>query len=278
MRVLDWNLNAFTSARWRGKAALAADLGFDVLLLQECDRASFEGFLSSTAASSGVFGLDLSQDAPVSDRHKPHGSAILVAGRASLDLECVDVIRDLQAPSRGLVAAVDVDGIAVRFVSWHAPNAVGKGPSRMVLKMAAYRAMTDWLVNNEGSLVVGMDANTPWEDPWTQEPSQQRPADPWFEDGRLFGPSPAHPLVDAWRLWLSSHPAELERICRLRPSGPLAVTHNRGTGGSTKGCRYDHLLISRDLEVQAMGFEFADAVGAGSDHAVVWAELQAAVV
>ncbi len=273
MRVLDWNLNAFTSGRWRDKAALVADLGFDVLLLQECDRRSFEGVLSDTPAVDGVFGLDLSPDPATSSRHEPHGAAILVAGNASLDAERVEVIKQLPTPSRGVVASVQIDGTTARFVSWHSPNAVGKGPSRMVPKMSAYRAFTNWLIENPGSLVVGMDANTPWEDPWVQEPSRQGPADPWFEDGRLFGAAPAHGLRDAWRLWLSSHPDELERIRRLRPSGPLAVTHNRGTGGSTKGCRYDHLLISEDLEVKAMGFDLANAVGAGSDHAIVWADL-----
>ena len=53
---------------------------------------------------------------------------------------------------------------------------------------------------------------------------------------------------------------------RATALGPLAVTYNPGMGGSTKACRYDHLLITEDLEVGAMGFEFADAVGACSDQ------------
>lgn len=139
--------------------------------------------------------------------------------------------------------------------------------------MAAYKVVTDWLVQHAGPLIVGMDANTPWEDPWDLRTSGRLPDDPWFEDARLFGFDKAHDLRDAWREWLLAHPSELERILRLRPQGPLAITHNRGSGGSTLGCRYDHLLISESVSARDMGFVLADAIGAGSDHALVWAEV-----
>jgi endonuclease/exonuclease/phosphatase family metal-dependent hydrolase len=81
-------------------------------------------------------------------------------------------------------------------------------------------------------------------------------------------------LRDAWRLHLDGRPELADRIGRLRPEGPLAVSYNRGVAGSTKACRYDLVLVSDNVRVLDMGYEYADAIGAGSDHALVWADLE----
>jgi endonuclease/exonuclease/phosphatase family metal-dependent hydrolase len=70
---------------------------------------------------------------------------------------------------------------------------------------------------------------------------------------------------------LGDQPDEAARIARLRPHGPLACTHLRG--GVTPS-RYDHLLVTDDVGVEAFRYVIGDAFAAGSDHALVQATLR----
>jgi exonuclease III len=272
LRIVNWNLNVFTANRRHDKLALLQLTDFDVLTVQECDPDTYDAFVDSDLAiRDHAYGLRM--DGVVADRpERAHGVAVFVRGRARLlDSDVLRVLPEQQ--ERGVVARVQDGRRSVEVLGWHAPNAVGKGPTRMVKKMAAYRAVTDWLVTHVGHCVVGMDANTPWRDPYERRGEPLDPGHPFFEDQRFYGMHQGHPMRDAWVLFLSDHDDLRERIVRLRPQGPLAVSYQRGVQGRITACRYDHILVSPEIHVSAMGYEYADAVGAGSDHALVWAEL-----
>ena len=102
------------------------------------------------------------------------------------------------------------------------------------------------------------------------------PADPtgdWFEEHSFLGSEPEHGLVDALRKWLAEHPNEMERIGRLRPDGPLDLTYDHGKKSYPRPDRFDRILVSPGIEVGGYGSRYGDALAAGSDHALLWAEL-----
>lgn len=179
-----------------------------------------------------------------------------------------------------MAATAIVGGTPVTVVSWHAPHAAGRSMQERSLrreqKMRAYRAVQDW-IGAHGSppqrspLVLGADVNS-WEDgPDLAVPD---PNDAWYEEHRFHGAAPNHGLVDVYRRYLDDHPAERDAVHRERPAGPLAVTYDRGHGGRSIPCRMDRLYATPDVGVRSVSHHpLADARAAGSDHAIVRAEL-----
>lgn len=59
----------------------------------------------------------------------------------------------------------------------------------------------------------------------------------------------------------------------MRPDGPLAITHNTGRNDGSGVFRMDRIYASPDLKVTCAGVDYEPALAAGSDHALVWADL-----
>jgi hypothetical protein len=109
-------------------------------------------------------------------------------------VEAAGVVENLPKPQRSLWACASLPGrTSTLFVSWHAPNAAGDGRQT---KMAAYREMTDWLADQDGStpIVLGADLNT-WRDPVPLLPADT--GDDWYEEHHFVGADPRHRLNDA---------------------------------------------------------------------------------
>ena len=78
----------------------------------------------------------------------------------------------------------------------------------------------------------------------------------------------ALPLHDALRVWLAAHPIEAEQLYSLHPQGPLAISYDRGVP-----CRYDFIYVTPDFTVSHVDYLYREAIEAGSDHALVVADL-----
>jgi endonuclease/exonuclease/phosphatase family metal-dependent hydrolase len=77
-------------------------------------------------------------------------------------------------------------------------------------------------------------------------------------------------------LWYADHPAELKRRARYYPNGPLADSYHRGRRGKYLRCRYDSVRVSPGINVTDVRYLYEEAVRAGSDHALVVAEIELA--
>lgn len=79
------------------------------------------------------------------------------------------------------------------------------------------------------------------------------------------------------RTWLEGRPEEMARIREERPEGPLAISHRSGKTRQHPGNprRYDHIYATRtDFRVDHVEYLYDQACAAGSDHAVVIADLR----
>ena len=74
-------------------------------------------------------------------------------------------------------------------------------------------------------------------------------------------------------MYLEGQPELFEAIKRERPRGPLVTSHMRGRRDVAKPCRYDFVLVSPDINVTSVQYLYNEAVAAGSDHAMVVADL-----
>ncbi len=105
-----------------------------------------------------------------------------------------------------------------------------------------------------------------------QAPAAERPEGETSPGrGPLLGPDASHGFRDVLLRHLDRHPAELERLRTERPEGPLAVSHRV----RAQPVRSDHIWATGDLEVLDVRYLYDEAVAAGSDHALVLADLKA---
>ena len=268
LTVVSWNLNVFTSGRRAQKVALLDQHDWDVALLQEVDRRTHdllaERYESRTA-------LDLHDGGGSS---KANG--VVVGARPGIELGDAELIPvgepqadQPSSPERAMVVPVGIGDQEVLAVSWHTPFA--GDDAKREKKMRAYRAMHSWLAAENDTIVLGADVNS-WTDPF--ELGSPDPDDPFYEEHRFLLADPDHGLVDAYREWLDEHPEELERIKRIRPDGPLAMTYDRGKKGYPTPCRMDRVFTTPDLHPFRIEHHYAEAISVGSDHALVRVELR----
>jgi hypothetical protein len=129
-----------------------------------------------------------------------------------------------------------------------------------------------WLSEVKDEVVVGMDANAPKSD----HPDITRNTWWWPGEPLLLGSAPIHHLMDAFRSFLATHPAELTAIKQLRPNGPLEITHVRGKSLKRTPCRYDFIYCTPSTIVDSISHLYERSLAAGSDHALVMADLRIA--
>jgi endonuclease/exonuclease/phosphatase family metal-dependent hydrolase len=256
-RFATWNLDhRHRNPRRRSPWHLIRDARADVVALQEVQGREIE-LIRREHSGPSLFTQELYESANL----RWIGSGLLLTEGAEV-LEA-GVFPELPKPQRGVWAQVELpDHGQITAVSWHTPNAAGDGRRT---KMAAYRAMSEWLVKAPHPLVLGADLNT-WHDP--VDLGTAEPGDAYFDEHEFVGLDPRHGLVDAYR-------AVLERQGRLEglraSAPPLAVSHVLSSG---VGHRMDRIFVSADLVPLDGDYWHADAVEAGSDHALHWIELE----
>lgn len=131
----------------------------------------------------------------------------------------------------------------------------------------------------QGPVPMGADANPPLVDAVdfaetrTHCRSGRRRLNGEPGDDLLFGPGKIHPLEDGLR-WLADHPAEAAALAD-RPAGPLAITHRPGRRRNSPGTGrlFDSIWLTAHWTVQHISHLYDEGIAAGSDHALVVADL-----
>jgi hypothetical protein len=278
IRVGTWNLNGRGPGVAVRQGHYVRQFELDLLAVQEANPTSLPRFVDAAGLDWAISAADLRVRPPREGRGRWRTSAMVGRGEPP---RTTRLFSHLRLPERVIIIETTSPVGRLTAVSYHAPP----GVSWKKVKVDHALALARWLETVPGTVIVGVDANTPevdHPDPaltrthWHTGTSRLETGEPG--DDYMFGPSPSHGLRDALRAWLEQHPAALERIRTERPNGPLAITHRTGKRTNFEGnpVRFDHLWISRDLTVDTIHHEYGAAVDAGSDHALVWADLELA--
>jgi len=271
-RLVSWNLNVRDAAFRDDKVRLISAHPWDVLALQEVDPDTFR-FIADAVPGAGVYRADDERRAG-----PDYGSALFVgpSGR----IVASGLVSGLAWPERGVWADVEfADAPPVRFVSFHAPNAAGQGGD---VKMAAYRAIHQFVRSTTSPLILAMDANAHWDvfddqddDHW-RLCVEEHSGDPAWEWHRLLLAPDDYKadehrtgLRDAWRDVLRDDPERRGRQRAARPHGPTAVTHVTNGWGHVRPWRYDYVYVSGGIAITGMEHHYEDAIVARSDHALI---------
>ena len=263
MRFATWNLKYPDDGKESfQRLDFLNSLEWDVLALQEVSSAAWQVFSENGLTEGGFCSLE----GFGVDSKKAYGVALLVQNGFSLrDPELLpgnpQIRRALAAKLYGLENPVNV-------LSWHAPNAASSGAE---FKMKGYKAIIGWINSKKGSIVIGFDGNH-WNisselDLLNVEYEEQSS---FFLENWFFGDEPPHRLRDALIDYYRNNPTIYADAVKERPQGPLAVSYIRGKTED----RFDYIFISDDFEVSNCRYDYKGAMAAGSDHALVYAELE----
>ena len=269
----------FTVATWnvagRIRPAMLdvlADVAPDIAFLQEVEIDQWPAW-KQAVQGDGLTGLELRPRAADEGGNRGLGAAVLL--RAPLQFSAASVVEHpgFEWPERAVTGLVALaPGLPpTRLVGYHALHG-GYGQ----IKPKSSAALASWLAEQQGPMLVGMDANSPevdHPDESSIEAFWSRPSTRPLERS-LVGPRPdrVHRLNDVWRTCLSAHPEEADAIRNASPTGPLAVTHWTGQQPRVPH-RYDHIWASDAFDVLEVR-HMQEGFSAGSDHALVWARLR----
>lgn len=234
----------------------------DVLVLQECNRKFFEDLKSSNYFQNGYCSLDFRPPQDNEGRARQLGCAIFSKFEAREPF----IIEEVDFPERTLVNQQDMGGHSIQICSFHIPPGASWGK----VKPETFKKLAKWLKNRKSSVILGIDANAPKSDRVDILENEW-----WWKDEPVFlGANPEHGLLDVYRVYLEQNPEKLVEIEKIRPEGPLAISHIRGNWRKKTPSRYDFIYATPDFRVRNVNYFYDEAIEAGSDHALVLAELE----
>jgi Endonuclease/Exonuclease/phosphatase family len=255
-----WNLN--NRSLKNGHVELLRSADCDLLTLQEATERFHSELAKLNLFDWSVSSLALRPPRADEGRARRHGCSIF--GRRPFRVDSCRLLTDLHLPERALVANALYESTPLTVCSFHIPPGATWG----MIKPQTMKAIAEWLRSQPGSLVVGMDANSPK----TDHPDPLKNEWWWEDEPALLGPAPQHGLRDAFRLFLDDSQDLFDAIKTSRPAGPLAISYLRGSGVKNIPCRYDVILVSTDVAVRNV--EYLPLDDALSDHALVVSHLE----
>jgi endonuclease/exonuclease/phosphatase family metal-dependent hydrolase len=245
----------------------------DLILLQEVNPGSADTLRRSSGADWLVTAVSLRVPAP--DDRPVRRRGVAIAGRGVAPARAW-LPADVFLPERVLLAEITLAGIQLTVISYHAPPGVNWG----LIKPRQAVALASWLATHRGPVLLGADANTPLIDAvdFANTRTHWHTGDRHLHgepgDDLMFGPAKIHPLEDVLRRWLADHPGETGTPANSQ-LGPLAVTHRTGRRKNSTGTgrRFDAIWATRHWTVESVHHLYEQGITAGSDHAVVIADL-----
>jgi len=238
----------------------------DILALQEVSTHFFTKLSASNLFSNYYCSLDYNYIKRGADSSRPRKRGCAVLSSEDFRLRKPQLILDLPYPEKCLILDVELDATVIKVCGFHTPP----GVSVKELKPLSHMVLAEWLKTRDHSVVLGIDANAPDVD----HPELEENVWYWDDEQKLLGEQRIHDLRDAFRDYLIGNPDIYETIVQSRPKGPLAVSHITGKGHKPKKRRYDFIFVTPDIKVKKVEYLFEEACAAGSDHALVYAELE----
>ncbi len=278
IRVINWNVS------YQGSASSKVELLLKIIsetieghpclvALQEVTKSDYLELADAGLFSRHAYSLSYRKTGKFESNNRGLGCLIGVSG----DIEIINssLMDRALFPERALCAKVRLWDWEFEAISFHSLTGVAfkKG------KAAHFAVLADYLHHSKGKpLILCCDLNEPEVD--HHDLNNVECFDQLGDKGKyasyILKPAGIHDLQDAFRLWLIDNHEEYHGIREVQSEEeilevlPLAVSHILVSG---KKKRYDYIMISPHFKVSSITYRFDDAIRAGSDHAVVVADL-----
>jgi exonuclease III len=257
LRIVSWNVRGMVKSA--APLALIEQLSPDMVLLQDVARSAARTMRDSRPPGTV---LDTWSDLEGGQQHR--GGCVIAAAHPWQLTPCAQP-PEPATDGRVLCGTAVCERTALLLISCYAPTNTGLGRSG---RSAFFATLGRQLTDAPAPMVLGMDANGPRVD----HPDLSQSV--WWtpEEEAVLGTDA--PTSDALRLWYAEHPVDFKRRTRYYPHGPLADSYHRGRKGKYVRSRYDSIRVSPGIHVLDVRYLYDDAVQAGSDHALVVADIE----
>ena len=258
LRIVSWNVRGMVENT--AQLALLERLSPDIVLLQDVARSAARTMRDSRPSGTTI---DTWSDCDGNQKQLHRGGCV-ISTSPSWQLRRQDQPPDPITDGHVLCGTAVCESSALTLLSCYAPT--NTGPHRSD-RSAFFTTLGQQVTDVPTPLILGMDANGPRID----HPDPTRSV--WWtpEEAAVLGAGA--PTSDALRLWYAEHPADFKRRTEYYPHGPLADSYHRGRKGKYVRSRYDSIRVSPGIRVLEVRYLYGDAVLAGSDHALVVADV-----
>ncbi len=259
LRIASWNVRG--TVENTAQLALLEQLSPDIVLLQDVARSVARMMRDSRASGTVIDTWSESEDG----HEQPHRGGCVIAASPSWQLRREDQPPNPVTDGCVLCGTAVCESTALTLLSCYAPT--NTGPHRSG-RPAFFAALGQLLADTTTPLILGMDANGPRID------HPDLTSSVWWtpEEEAVLGTGA--PTSDTLRLWYADHPADFRRRMQYYPHGPLADSYHRGRKGKYVRSRYDSIRVSPGIHVLEVRYLYDDAIQAGSDHALVVADIE----
>ena len=254
LRLASWNVRGMPQPR--EQLSLLAEQHADIIFLQDIRPQGVPAVVDS-----GLWSVLPEAGAPPSSMRR---GRCLVAVHG-WTLQPLPLPADLTGGCASVRATCGTH--VLTLLSCYAPTNTAPGRT---LRAAYFTALAAFLCTCDPPVLLGMDANGPRVD----HPDPGKCV--WWNAEERLVLGPGARTCDSLRLWYDAHPAALRRRIRYYPAGPLEDSYHRGRAGRYLRCRYDSIRVSPGTRVMDVRYLYKEAVLAGSDHALVTAEVEVA--
>lgn len=279
LRVITWNLSVMgqIKSKWAYLQSVMAETDHPtVVALQEVKERDREYLMGQEDFKELAYSLDFRQPGAFDGINRKMGC--LIGGMGELRASNPGVLARTPFPDRTAFSDLLLDEWLLKCLCFHSLTGVGYKQA----KTAQFIGVAEYLHQYRGQpFICCFDANEPEIDHvemqkmkyFNQDGDQGRGAE------MILGPKPVHRMKDAYRIWLDMHPellADLKQKQADMDSSqlrylPLAVSH-LVSGKYPK--RYDYIFVSEHFRVIHAEYRLEEAIRAGSDHAMVVADLE----
>ncbi len=259
LRVISWNVRGMLEST--AELTLLEHLSPDIVLLQDVACSAARTMRGSRPSGTVIDTWSSCEN----NREQLHRGGCVIATSPCWQLCRQDRPPDPVTDGHVVCGTAVCENTALTLLSCYAPTNAGLDKTA---RAAFFTSLAQRLAVNPTRLILGMDANGPRVD----DPDLARSI--WWtpEESSVLGTG-AH-TSDALRLWYAEHPADFERRMRYYPHGPLADSYHRGRKAKYVRSRYDSIRVSPGIRVLEVRYLYDDAIQAGSDHALVVADLE----
>lgn len=278
LRVISWNLsfkgNIETKIKYLESVIKETDAPV-CIALQEVQEKDYHYLNNEDMFKQKSFSLNFRKRGKYEGKNRELGCFIATVG--PLQLNSSSLIDRVPFPERTLYGEVISKDVSFILLCCHSLTGVDYKKA----KAAQFASIADFLYSHkEEVMICCLDANEPEIDHYDLSLSKffQKNGDKGKCASLILGANSIHKLEDAYRIWLRENESEFNRIKEIQENNPenlrkipLATSHIVNGGGKK---RYDYIMIPSHWKVKHIEYRYEEAIDAGSDHAIVIADLE----
>lgn len=255
MKIIDWNISyAGDTARKINYLQTLIDDNTCVML-QEVKPHAYEHIKTALGDQYEMFySLEFRKPSKFDSDARKLGVLVLVS--KGIEIVEAGAIERSPFPDRTVYVTIKKDGATVKLLALHSLTGCGYYRSKSV----QYDSFAEFIDAYRPD-IIGIDANEPQVDHYDMRQMQ------FFDNG----PGAKHFFDEMADIGLTDAYVRYNGTEGYEEGQPLTKSHNIRRKGAV---RYDFLFVRDTYEVEALTYNYDDAVAAGSDHAIIVSELR----